>query len=440
MSSSRTPLVAVVGRPNVGKSTLVNRLAGARRAISHEMPGVTRDRVEVRTEWNNRSFALADTGGFTRRAGGIEAAIVRQAERALAAADLTLLVVDASTGITDQDEELGEKLRRRAAPVLVVANKVDSEAQEPATAEFYALGLGEPVPVSALHGRGSAELLDRIVELIPDEGKGQVEEEFVFCLVGRPNVGKSSLFNRLLRDERAVVHEDAGTTRDSVDSLLTVGDRSVRFVDTAGFRRPLRARGVEYYSLVRSIRAIEASHVAVLVADASEGLTAEDKRISRRALEAGRGLVVVLNKWDLVPSEERAGRFGSLAAEAELVPGTPVLRASALTGLGTGAVLPALFAVHESWTRRVATADVNRALGEALSAHPPPRGAGRIRYGTQVSASPPTFVLFGADEPSPPYRRYLENALRRAFDFRGVPLRLRFRPGSSGARASRGRR
>jgi GTP-binding protein len=429
---TRSPTVAVVGRPNVGKSTLVNRLAGRRKAIAHETAGVTRDRVEVRAEWQGRSFDLVDTGGYVRRPKGIEEDIARQAARAADTADLVLFVVDASVGIADEDETLARQLQRSSRPVLVVANKVDSEAQEPLAAEFHALGLGEPLSVSALHGRMSVELLDRIADLIPEQPEPQVEEEALFALVGRPNVGKSSLFNRLVREERAVVHETAGTTRDTVDSIVRVDGRDLRFVDTAGLRPVVKTQGIEYYGLVRSIRAIDESHVALVVVDASEGVTGEDKRIAARVVEAGRGLVVALNKWDLVPSEEREDQFLDFKRALEVFPGTPVLRTSALTGLGVGKLVPALLEVRAAWLKRVPTAEVNRVLERALAATPPPLRTGRIHYATQTSAGPPTFVLFGGRPPDPSYRRYLENTLRREFGFAGVPVRLSFRGGGRG--------
>jgi GTP-binding protein len=419
--------VAVVGRQNVGKSTLVNRLAGRQAAIAHETPGVTRDRVEVPARWAGRSFTLVDTGGFVPRARGIERSVGAQAARAGREADLVLLVVDAVTGIQEEDATLARGLRRAETPVLVAANKVDGEAAEPSAAEFHRLGLGDPVSVSALHGRGSGDLLDRIVELLPDEGEVQVEDEDRFALVGRPNVGKSSLFNRLVHDERAVVHDQAGTTRDAIDSVVEAHGRTLRFVDTAGFRPAIRTRDVEYYGLVRALRAVDASDVALLVVDASEGVVGEDKRVAARVAEAGRGLAVVLNKWDLVPKGERAERFLDLADQLRPFPGTPILRTSALSGAGVGKVVPALLRVRDAWGRRTTTAEVNRVLQAATAAHPAPRGSGRIRYGTQVSAGPPTFVLFGSADPAGSYRRYLEHALRDAFGFDGVPLRLRFR-------------
>jgi GTPase len=421
------PRVAIVGRQNVGKSTLFNRLLGRRAAIAHEMPGVTRDRLELPVAWGGRSFVLVDTGGFMQKARGIEASVARQAARASQEADLILLVVDATTGVQEEDAALARTLRRSPQSVVVVANKVDSDRQEPFTAEFHKLGLGEPMPVSALHGRGSGELLDLVLDVLPEGTESRPSEEALFALAGRPNVGKSSLFNRLVRDERAVVHDQPGTTRDAVGSVLELDGRRLRFIDTAGLRRQIKTKGVEYYGLLRSLRAIESSHVALLVVDASDGLTGEDKRIAARVAEAGRGLVVALNKWDLVPSEERSDLFQDLTEELRLFPGVPVIRTSALRGTGAGRIIPALLSVHEAWIRRVPTSEVNRVLQAAFDAQPPPRDAGRIRYGTQVSAGPPTFVLFGTAQPPGSYRRYLEHALRKAFTFDGAPIRLQFR-------------
>lgn len=419
----------------MGKSTLVNRLLGRRAAIAHEVSGVTRDRVELAVQWAGRAFVVVDTGGVARRPSELEANVARQASLAAESADLILLVVDVTTGITEEDESLARRLRKASRPVVVVANKVDSEAQEPLAAEFHALGLGEPVTISALHGRGSGELLDRILDLIPHEGEPHLEDEARFCLVGRPNVGKSSLFNRLVREERAIVHEEPGTTRDAVDSIIRLDGQAIRFIDTAGFRRGPKARGVEYYGVVRALRAIDSAHVALLVVDAAEGLTGEDKRVAARVGDSGRGLVAVLNKWDLVPRGDREARFLELQEALALFPGTPVVRTSALTGLGVNRLIPSLLAIHGAWTRRAATSEVNRVLEEAQGAYPPPRQAGRILYGTQIGAGPPRFVLFGSGDPGPSYRRYLENTLRKELGFPGVPLRLSFRP-----RRPRGRR
>jgi GTP-binding protein len=441
--SGEPPRVAIVGRQNVGKSTLLNRLLGAREAISDEEPGVTRDRLEIPVQWRGRTFLAVDTGGFVRRASGIEALVARQAERAADAADLVLLVVDAETGIQEEDAALARRLRGASVPVVLVANKVDSEHREGAAAEFYKLGLGEPVPVSALHGRNAGELLDRVVAILeeaeggaaeetgsgdePEEAGPETEGEAVFAIVGRPNVGKSSLFNRLVGEERAVVFPEPGTTRDAVDSLVSWNRRVLRFVDTAGFRKPSRARGVEYYGYVRAVRAIDRAHVAALVVDAEEGVTTEDRKIAAKVAEAGRGLVVVANKWDLVPSEERPERLELLKERLAVFPSTPVLRTSALTGLGTGRVIPTLLEVHGEWLRRIPTAAVNEVVHRAQEEHPPPRTAGRILYATQVGVAPPRFVVFASGPMPPRYARFLENRLRQRFGFTGVPLRIAFR-------------
>lgn len=421
------PSVAVVGRQNVGKSTLVNRLFGRREAIADERPGVTRDRVELEATWRGRTFRLVDTGGFLRGGRGIHALVSRQAERAAEAADLVLLVVDGRTGPVDEDATLARRLHRSDAPVLVVVNKVDSEREEPDALAFQALGLGDPVPVSALHGRGSGDLLDRIVALLP-EGHEEQEggEEPRFALVGRPNVGKSSLFNRLVGEERSVVFEEAGTTRDSVDAVVRWPRGSVRFVDTAGLRRPSRVRGVEYYSLLRAERAIERAEVAVLILDASDGFTGEDKRIAARVMEFGRGLVVAANKWDLVEEKDRT--YKEIGALLLPFAGAPVLRTSAVTGGGVHRLPSVLLDVHARWAGRASTAAVNEVVGAAQDERPAP-GGNRFRYATQVRGGPPTFVLFGATAPDASYRRFLEGRLRKALGLGGVPVRLRFRAG-----------
>jgi GTP-binding protein len=443
-SGDALPTVAIVGRQNVGKSTLLNRLLGAREAIAHARPGVTRDRLERVVTWRGRTFVAVDTGGFVHRPRGIDEVVTRQADRALSDADLVLLVVDATVGIQEEDSTLAARLRRSPAPVVVVANKIDSDAQESLVGELYGLGLGEPVAVSALHGRGSGELLDRVVALLPPEeheaheAQGEPEDdpyppvegdgsEAVFAIVGRPNVGKSSLFNRLVGQDRSVVYEEAGTTRDAVDALVRWDGRPARFVDTAGFRRPSRARGVEYYGFVRTVQAIDRSQVAALVVAADEGVTGEDRRIAARVAEAGRGLVVVANKWDLIPSGERAERFEAIRERVSVFPGVPVLRATAITGAGVGRVPRALLQIHDAWLRRVPTAEVNRVLQRAQAEHSPPRTTGRIRYGSQVAAGPPRFVLFSAGPVPTTYARYLENRFRDAFGLGGVPIRFTFR-------------
>jgi GTP-binding protein len=439
--SHGAPRVAIVGRQNVGKSTLLNRLLGDREAIAAEEPGVTRDRLERSVTWRGKTFVAVDTGGYVHRPRGIEEAVGRQADRAMVGADLILLVVDAAVGVQEEDAALARRLRRSSVPVVVVANKVDAERHEAAVGELYALGLGEPIPVSAFHGRGAGELLDRIAALLPDETQAalesqtrggeethpQPEEEVVLAIVGRPNVGKSSLFNRLVGEDRAIVYEEAGTTRDAIDAVARADGRLVRFVDTAGFRRPSRAQGVAYYGFLRTAAAIDRAHVAALVVAADEGVTTEDRRIAARVEEAGRGLVVVANKWDLIPSGERAERFEAVRERAAVIPGVPVLRTSALTGSGVSKVLPAQLRVHEAWTRRVPTAEVNRVVLAAQGERPPPRQTGRILYASQVRSGPPRFVLFSRGPIPAAYARYLENRLRRAFGFDGVPIRFTFR-------------
>jgi GTP-binding protein len=424
----RLPIVAVVGRQNVGKSTLANRLFGRREAIAHESPGVTRDRVELEAEWGGRRFRVVDTGGLASKARGVDALVARQAEAATEDADVVLLVVDAQTGEQEEDAALARRRRRARGAGRRGANKVDSDREEADAARFFSLGLGEPVPVSALHGRGAGDLLDRIVMLLPqaetDGQEGEAAGEPRFAIVGRPNVGKSSLFNRLVGQERSVVYEDAGTTRDAVDAVVTWSGGRVRFVDTAGLRRPSRTEGVEYYGYVRAVRAIERAHVAVLVLDAREGFTTEDRKIAARVIQTGRGLAVIANMWDLVL--EKDPTYKELVAAVAVFSGTSVWRTSALTGAGVTRLPTELVDLHDRWGRRVPTSDVNRVLSEAQDERPPPAGV-RYRYGTQVSAGPPTFVLFGGRPPSPSYARFLEGRLRRAFGLGGVPIRLRFR-------------
>ena len=425
------PRVAIVGRQNVGKSTLLNRLLGAREAIAHEQPGVTRDRLEREVSWRGRRFLAVDTGGYVGRARGVDQLVTRQADQAMASADVVALVVDATVGVQEEDATLAGRLRRAKIPVLLVANKVDSAKQEPQVAELFRLGLGDPIPVSALHGRGSGELLDRLVSLLPAPDESPADEEAegepVLSIVGRPNVGKSSLFNRLVGEDRSVVYEEAGTTRDSVDAVVEWEGRPVRFVDTAGFRRPSRAEGLEYYGFLRAVRAIERSHVSLLVVAADEGVTTEDRRIAARVAELGRGLVVVANKWDLVPSGERAEGFALIRERVEVFPAVPVLRTSALTGMGVGKLPGILLATQEAWTRRVSTSEVNRAMELAQSSTPPPRQTGRIRYAAQVGTGPPRFVLFSSGPIPTAYARFIEHRLREAFRLEGVPIRLTFR-------------
>jgi GTP-binding protein len=427
---SGPPRVAIVGRQNVGKSTLLNRLLGSREAIAHEDPGVTRDRLEREISWDGSRFLAIDTGGYMGKPTGIDELVTRQADRAMAEADVVALVVDAAVGVQEEDATLARRLRGATVPVVLVANKVDSERQELLVGDLFRLGLGEPVPVSALHGRGAGELLDLLVSLLPEEEDATGDDEAtepVFSIVGRPNVGKSSLFNRLVGEDRSVVYQEAGTTRDSVDAVVDWEGQSVRFVDTAGFRRPSRAEGLTYYGFLRTVQAIDRSHVAALVISADEGVTTEDRRIAARVAEAGRGLVVVANKWDLVPSEDRAQRFVEIKERVAVFPVVPVLRTSAKTGMGVAKVPGALLSTQRAWSKRVPTSEVNRAIEAAQHATPPPRQTGKIRYAAQVGSAPPRFVLFSPGPIPTAYARFLEHRLREAFELSGVPIRFTFR-------------
>ena len=431
------PRIAVVGRQNVGKSTLVNRLFGKRETIAHDDPGVTRDRVELEAMWNGKRFGLVDTAGYLHRATGVDALAGLQSLRAIDEAQLVLLVVDVATGITEEDAQLAHRLRRAASPVLAVVNKVDAAEDEAEVPAFLALGLGDPIAVSSKHGRGVGELLDRIVDLLPDAPRagsddGEDREEPRFAIVGRPNVGKSSLFNTLVGEERSVVFEEAGTTRDSVDALVDWRDAGrIRFVDTAGMRRAIRVKGVEYYSFVRAGAAIDRADAAAVVFDATEGLTAEDQKIAFRVLEAGRALLLVANKWDLVEEKDRL--FKRLTEEATLLARATVIRTSAVRGQGVERIPELLLELRTRWASRATTSRVNQVLQDLQGAQPPPRSSGTLHYAAQVASRPPSFVFFGGGRPPVPgYRRYVENRLREAFHLDGIPIRMRFRPRTRG--------
>jgi GTP-binding protein len=434
------PRIAVVGRQNVGKSTLVNRLFGRRETIAHDDPGVTRDRVELEATWNGRRFGLVDTAGYLHGARGVEALAGQQSMRAIEEAQLVLLIVDVASGITEEDAQLARRLRRATSPVLVVVNKVDAAEDENDVPSFLALGLGDPIPVSSKHGRGVGELLDRLVDLLPEafggeaaeRGPDERHEEPRFALVGRPNVGKSSLFNKLVKDERSVVFEEAGTTRDSVDALVDwPGAGQIRFVDTAGMRRAIRVKGVEYYSFVRAGDAIDRADAAAVIFDAVEGMTAEDQKIAFRVLEAGRGLLLIANKWDLVEDKDR--RFKELTEDARMLARATVVRTSAVRGQGVMKIPELLLDLRTRWAGRASTSRVNQVLQEVQGAQPPPRSSGTLHYAAQVGTRPPSFVFFGGGRaPTPGYRRYLENRFREAFHLDGVPIRMRFRPRTRG--------
>jgi GTP-binding protein len=430
-ASAPLPLVAVIGRPNVGKSTMVNRILGRREAVVEDVPGVTRDRVAYEAAWAGRRFTLLDTGGWQRDARGMAGRIAEQAELAVGAADVVLLVVDATVGVTDADEAVARVLQRSGKPIVVAANKVDDVKAESEVAQLWAMGLGEPMPVSALHGRGSGDVLDAVVARLPAVGSGTDEPvggPRRVALVGRPNVGKSSLLNRLVGQERALVDPEAGTTRDPVDSLVELGDRTWRFVDTAGLRRKVReARGAEYYSSLRTAAAIEAAEVAIVLLDASEPISEQDQRVISMVIEAGRALVIAFNKWDLVDETRRTSREKEIDRELRRVPWAARVNVSALTGRSVQRLAPALEQALAGWETRVPTAELNAFIGDLIAATPPPVRGGkqpRVLFATQPAVAPPRFVLFTTGPLEAAYRRFVERRLRENYGFPGTPIDL----------------
>ncbi|TMK82852.1 MAG: ribosome biogenesis GTPase Der [Actinobacteria bacterium] len=436
---SGRPLVAVVGRANVGKSTLVNRLLGRREAIEHPEPGVTRDRRAYDAEWDGVRFSIVDTGGWEPRARGLTAKVVEQAARAVREAQMILFVVDGETGPTNDDLAVARSLRKAEVPVVVVANKVDSAAREREIGALQRLGLGEAVPISALHGRGAGDLLDIVVTHVKGlQGEPGGRAEGAVAIAGRPNVGKSSLFNRLVGDERSIVHDVPGTTRDTVDTIAEIGGTRYRFVDTAGMRRRARdAKGPEYYGLVRSLRAIDESDVVLIVIDANEGAAEQDQKIAARVAESGRAAVIVLNKWDLVDADRADAIADDTREMLRFIPWAPIVRTSAPTKRGVIKIAPALDKALASWRKRVPTAALNAWLRDATELVPLGSTARarptRIRYVTQAGTRPPTFVFFASGTITAPALRALERRLRERFGFEGTPLRLNVR--KSGRRA-----
>ena len=433
------PLVAVVGRPNVGKSSLVNRMIGRRDAIVQESPGVTRDRRHFVAEWAGRSFEVIDTGGLEPGPTGLEERVAEQAQIAVEAADVIVLVVDNSTGPVEDDHTVAQMLRRAGKPVLVAANKADEPADEPAASIFYRLGLGEPIPLSALHGRGSGDFLEAVVEALPERPGEGVDAWASVAIVGRPNVGKSSILNRLLGEPRSIVHEVPGTTRDPVDSYVELpGGRTVRIVDTAGMRRRVRVHDpIEYYGLVRSRRALASADAAVLVVDASEGVTSHDQRIAEEVVESGRACVVALNKWDAIPADQRDRQRLAAAIDRRLrfLDWATVIRTSALTGRATDRILPAAADAVAAHRTRIPTVDLNRIVAEAQQSRPHPRTGGRavkVLYAVQAGVAPPRILLFANGRLVPSYLRFLEHRIRAFEPFAGSPVqlvpRLRSRP------------
>jgi GTPase len=428
------PVVAVVGRPNVGKSALVNRILGRREAIVEATPGVTRDRHAYVAQWAGRAFEIIDTGGLEPGQKGLEELVAEQALVAVEMADVILFVLDVTAGVLEDDAVVAEILRKADKPVIVAANKADDPRDDPDSSAFYSLGLGDPAPVSALHGRGSGDLLERLVAALPEHGFEPDEAWAGIAIVGRPNVGKSSLLNALLGQSRAIVDSRPGTTRDPVDAEIGLADdRTLRVIDTAGMRRSVKVDDpIEYFSLLRSRRTLERADAAVLVMDVSEGVTGHDQRIAEAIVEAGRACVIVLNKWDLLDlTDADRDRFDrDVKSRLRFLPWARRVRTSAVTGRGLSGVLPAVEAAIESHRRRLSTSLVNRVIADAQSKRPHPRTGGRarqIRYAVQAEVGPPRFLLFSSGSLEDGYLRYIEKTVRAVEPFEGTPIAVEAR-------------
>nr|WP_219107859.1 ribosome biogenesis GTPase Der [Austwickia sp. TVS 96-490-7B] len=429
------PVVAIIGRPNVGKSTLVNRIIGRREAVVEDVPGVTRDRVAYDAEWTGRRFTLVDTGGWEVDASGIHLRVAEQAEIAVELADAVIFVVDATVGATDTDEAVVRLLRRAGKPVVLVANKVDDQRGEADAAMLWSLGLGEPFPVSALHGRGTGDALDAVLAVLPERsaisGLYQRGGPRRVALVGRPNVGKSSLLNKLAGSERVVVDDLAGTTRDPVDEDVEIGGKTWRLVDTAGIRRRVhQTRGADFYASLRTQAALEKAEVAVVLIDAGLPIAEQDVRVVQQVIDAGRALVIGYNKWDTLDEERRYYLEREIEREFIQVPWAPRVNISARTGRHTDKLVPALETALESWDTRIPTGRLNAFLGEVVAAHPHPVRGGkqpRILFATQASTRPPRFVIFASGFVEAGYRRFLERRLREEFSFEGSPIEISVR-------------
>jgi GTP-binding protein len=437
------PVLAVVGRPNVGKSTLVNRIIGRREAVVEDRPGVTRDRVTYEANWNGRRFKLVDTGGWEQDVLGIDASVAAQAEFAIDAADAVVFVVDAKVGATDTDEAVVKLLRRAGKPVVLAANKVDGPSGEADAYALWNLGLGEPYPISSLHGRGTGDLLDAVMEALPEAPAMTFGEALGgprrIALIGRPNVGKSSLLNKVAGSDRVVVNEIAGTTRDPVDELIELGGVTWKFVDTAGIRRRVHlTEGADYYASLRTAAAVEKAEVAVVLIDASDTLSEQDTRIISMAVEAGRAVVIAYNKWDLLDEERRYYLEREIERDLVQVQWAPRVNVSARTGRHMEKLVPAIETALAGWETRVPTGRLNGFLGELVSAHPHPIRGGkqpRILFGTQAGTKPPRFVLFASGFLEAGYRRFIERRLREEFGFEGTPIQVSVR-----VREKRGRK
>ena len=423
------PTIAVIGRPNVGKSTLVNRMIGRREAIVEDTPGVTRDRVKYEAEWNGRRFFLIDTGGWEVKPEGISEKITAGSEAAIAEADLVMFVVDAQVGALDEDQSLVDLLRKSGKKVILVGNKIDNAEDESDGYSLWNLGLGEPHFVSALHGRGSGDLLDLLISQLPEVGTAQVDDGYRrVALVGRPNVGKSSLLNVLAGATRVLVDDAEGTTRDAVDELIDFGGATWRFIDTAGIRRRAhQASGTDYYASLRTQIALERAEVALVIFDASNILTEQDIRIVSMADEAGKALVIVMNKWDLVDEERQLTLDKEIDRQLERYPWAQRVNLSAKTGWHRDRLAPALTTALRNWEKRIPTAKLNSFLGELVGANPPPVRGGKqpkIKFATQAGTCPPKFVVFATEFLETAYRRFIERRLREEFGFDGTPIEV----------------
>ena len=428
------PVLAIVGRPNVGKSALVNRILGRREAVVEDVPGVTRDRVAYKAEWNDRKFTLVDTGGWEPDARGIDLSVAQQAEIAVELADAVLFVVDAMVGATATDERVVRMLRATNKPVILVANKVDDARQESEAAALWSLGLDQPWPVSALHGRGVADLLDKVLTILPTisaVAKTEIGGPRRVAIIGRPNVGKSSLLNKTAGEERVVVNELAGTTRDPIDEQGELGGKVWRFVDTAGIRRRQHmAQGADFYASLRTAAALEKAEVAVVVLDVTEPISEQDIRIIDMVLESGRALVLAFNKWDLLEDDRRRYLEREIDQDLAHVAWAPRVNISARTGRHLEKLVPALELALESWDTRIPTGKFNAFLAELAAAHPHPVRGGRqprILFGTQASTRPPTFVVFTTQFLDPQYRRFITRRLREVWGFEGSPIEIQMR-------------
>ena len=425
------PRVVVIGRPNVGKSTLVNRLIGRREAVVQDTPGVTRDRIQYDAEWNGKEFILVDTGGWSSDKTGLISKISEQVQIAIDQADLILFIVDANVGLTEDDEAVVKLIRRNKVPVILVANKVDGIEAEAQIGNLWSLGLGEPFPVSALHGRGSGDLLELVINTMPPESRitDQLKGPTKVALIGRPNVGKSSLLNKLTKTNRSVVSEIAGTTVDPVDEIVMIDDEAWNFIDTAGIRRRVReSSGYEYYASLRTQAALERAEIALLILESSETITDQDRKLINLVTEAGRALVLVFNKWDLLDEDRRIMLEREIDMDLHNVKWAPRVNLSALTGWHVDRLSNSLHAAHEGWSTRIATSKLNQFIKEFVAANPHPVRGGKqskILFATQIGQKPPAFALFTTGLIDESYSRFIERRLREEYGFIGSPIHIK---------------